>query len=140
MAGFQEIAIIGNVGYSPELKYSQSGVAICTFSVAVNETWTDKATGEKQENTTWYRITAWRGLAETVNAHVTKGMQVFIKGKPSVHAYMSKGENPEPRASLEITAFTIQFLSRGAESDDDMDQRTPYEHEESAGPDWGYDD
>jgi len=105
----QRIEIIGNVGRDPELKYLQGGQAVCDFSVAVNETWTVKDTNEKKERTTWFRVTCWRGLAETINTHVHKGMLVFVAGTASVSSWMKDGE---PQASLEVNAQTVKFLSR----------------------------
>jgi single-strand DNA-binding protein len=113
MAGYQYIIIIGNVGRDPELRYTQNGVAVCGFSVAVNRTWTDRETNERREETTWFRVSAWRGLAETVNEYVHKGMQVMVAGRVAADAYMS--QDGEPRASLELTALDIQFLGQRGE-------------------------
>jgi len=114
MAGYQYTIIIGNVGRDPEMKYTQAGVAVCDFSVAVSKSWTDKTTNEKREKTTWFRVTAWRGLAETVNTYVHKGMQIMVTGEVNVSAYT--GNDGEAKASLELTANDIQFLSRKGEN------------------------
>ena len=112
MAGFQQTIIIGNVGRDPELRYTGSGVAVCDFSVAVTERWKDRQTNEQKERTNWYRVTCWRGLAETANNYVHKGMQIMVSGNVEASAYM--GQDGEPRASLDLTARDIQFLgSRG---------------------------
>ena len=117
MAGYQYTVIIGNVGREPELRYTQSGVAVCDFSVAVNRTWTDRNTNERQEETTWFRVSAWRGLAETVNQYVYKGMQIMVAGRVDASAFI--GQDGEARASLELTATDIQFLGRRGEAVDD---------------------
>lgn len=112
MAGYQYTIIIGNVGRDPELRYTQSGVAVCDFSVAVSRTWNDRTTNERREQTTWFRVTAWRGLAETVNQYVHKGMQIMAAG--TVEASAFTGQDGQPRASLDLTAQDIKFLgSRG---------------------------
>lgn len=112
MAGFQQTIIIGNVGRDPELRQTQSGVSVCSFTVAVNETWNDRQTGEKREKTNWYRVSCWRGLADTANKYVRKGMQIMITGNVEAQAFM--GNDGQPRASLELTARDMQFLgSRG---------------------------
>jgi single-strand DNA-binding protein len=108
MTGYSYTVIIGNVGRDPELRYTQSGVAVCDFSVAVTRKWAAKDGGEQREETTWFRVSAWRGLAETVNEYVHKGMQVMVAGRVSADAYI--GKDGEAKASLDITAQDIQFL------------------------------
>ena len=110
MAGYQQTMIIGNVGRDVELRYTQSGVAVASFSVAVTERWTQD--GEKREKTNWYKVSAWRQLAEICNQYVNKGMQVMVVGNVEARGYTNNAG--EPAASLELTARDIQFLgSRG---------------------------
>jgi single-strand DNA-binding protein len=116
MAGYQYTIIVGNVGRDPEMRYTQSGVAVTDFSVAVSRTWTDRTTNEPREKTTWFRVTAWRGLAETVNQYVRKGMQIMVTGEIDASAYI--GQDGEARASLDLTARDIQFLGRRGEAAD----------------------
>lgn len=109
MAGaFEQTIVVGNVGRDAEIRYTQSGTAVADFSVAVSTSWTDTGTGEKREKTSWYRVTAWRGLAEVVGKYVKKGMSVMVVGTAEASAYM--GNDGEPKASLDITARDIQFL------------------------------
>ncbi len=110
MAAYQQTLIIGNVGRDPEMRYLQSGVAVVSFSVAVTEKWTDRNNNERKEKTTWYRVSAWRGLAETVNTYVKKGMQIMVVGSVEARGYLDS--SGQPAASLELTARDIQFLSR----------------------------
>jgi len=114
MAGYQYTVIVGNVGRDPELRYTQSGVAVCGFSVAVSRKWTQD--GEQREETEWFRVSAWRGLAETCNQYVHKGMQIMVAGRIAASAYM--GQDGEPRASLELTAQNVQFLGRRGYDDE----------------------
>ncbi|WP_119071564.1 single-stranded DNA-binding protein [Aggregatilinea lenta] len=120
MAGFQQTMIIGNVGRSPEMRFTQAGVAVCDFSVAVSRRWTDRATNEKREQTTWFRVTCWRNLAETCNQYVTKGMQVMVKGNIEASAYAR--QDGQPAASLELTAEEVQFLGARPENDARQEQ------------------
>ena len=117
MAGYQYTIIIGNVGRDPEMRYTQSGVAVADFSVAVSRRWTDRTSNEQREKTTWFRVSAWRGLAETVNQYVHKGMQVMVTGEVDASAYT--GQDGSARATLEITARDIQFLGRRGEGTDE---------------------
>jgi len=114
MAGYQYTIIVGNVGRDPELRYTQSGVAVCDFSVAVTRRWNDRNTNEKREETAWFRVTTWRGLAETCNQYVHKGMPIMVAGRVSASAYI--GKDGEARASLELTAVDVQFLGRRGEA------------------------
>ena len=110
MAGYQYTIIIGNVGREPELRYTQSGVAVCDFSVAVSRRWNDRTSNEQREETTWFRVSAWRGLAETANQYVHKGMQIMVAGRIGASAFI--GQDGEARATLELTARDIQFLGQ----------------------------
>lgn len=110
---YQQVIIVGNVGRSPELKYTPSGVAVCDFSLAVSERWTD-ANGAKQERTTWWKVTCWRGLAETVANYVKKGRQVLVYAR-RVEADAYTGRDGEARASLVVTADDVRFLSGGSD-------------------------
>jgi len=113
MAGYQYTIIIGNVGRDPELRYTQSGVAVCDFSVAVTRRWTDRNSNEPREKTTWFRVSAWRSLAETCNQFVRKGMQIMVTGEVDASAYI--GQDGEARATLELTAQNVQFLGTRAD-------------------------
>ena len=111
MAGaFEQTIIVGNVGRDPELRYTQSGRAVCDFSVAVTTRWRDSQTNEQKEKTSWYRCTTWAGLAEVCNKYVKKGMSVLVTGTVEANAYM--GQDGQPRASLDLTARDVQFLTR----------------------------
>jgi len=115
MAGYQQTIIIGNVGRDPELRFTQSGVAVCDFSVAVTRKWTQNE--QPREETTWYRISAWRSLAELCNQYVHKGMQIMVAGRVNASAYI--GKDGEAHASLELVATDVQFLGRRGENDGD---------------------
>ena len=101
---YQQITIIGNVGGDPEMRYTADGVGVCSFSVAVN-----KRRGQ-EDKTTWFRISAWRQLAEVCSQYVHKGMQIMIVGEVDARAYIAS--DGQARASLDLTAREVKFLSR----------------------------
>lgn len=106
MAGYQQMIIIGNLGRDPELKYLESGVAVCNFSVAVTST---SGSGEqRQEKTTWFRVAAWRELGERCAQYLAKGRQVMVIGTIDARAYTDN--SGQPTASLELTARDVRFL------------------------------
>ena len=126
---FQRVTLIGNVGQDPQMRYTPDGTPVTNISVATKTTvskdkspncptgWKESYNGRNWELTTWWRVTCWRGLAETVNQYVNKGMQVFVEGEVSGEA-VDGSQNPRvwtgndgtPRASFEITARTVKFL------------------------------
>ena len=107
MTWHQTVAV-GNLGGDPELKYMQSGDAVCNFSVAVSEKWNDKRSGEQRESTTWYRVAVWGAQAEACNKYLRKGSKVLVTGTVSARAYTGKGGDAE--ASLDMRAFNVRFL------------------------------
>ena len=105
---WHQTIIVGNLGRDPELRYLPSGVAVCDFSVAVSETWTDRQSNERREKTTWYRVNAWGPLGETCSRYLAKGRQVMVVGTVEVRAYTNNAG--EAAASLELRARDVQFL------------------------------
>lgn len=110
---WHQTVVVGNLGSDPELRYLQSGQAVCNFNVAVSERWRDRQSGEQRERTTWYRVSVWGGQAETCNTYLSRGRQVMVVGNVSADAYMNN--NGEPAASLNLTAREVRFL--GSRSD-----------------------
>lgn len=108
---YQQTIIVGNLGKDPVLRFTKEGKAVCDFSVAVNEKW------DGGESTVWFRVTCWDRLAETCNEYLSKGRQVMVIGKISTSAYLPK-DGGDPRASLDLTARDVRFLSGGQERDD----------------------
>lgn len=112
MANLNQCQFIGNVGKAPEVRYSPSGDAICNFSVAVNESWKDKNTGEKKETTEWVRIVAYRKLAEICGEYLKAGSPVWVQGKLKTRKWQDK-ETGADRYATEIIADQMQMLSGG---------------------------
>lgn len=98
-----QTTIIGNVCHSPELRTTQSGKDVCSFDVAVNR----RRNGESQ--TQYFRVSAWNKLAQICQQYATKGKKLMVQGEISARAYM--GKDGEPRASLELTATDVEFVS-----------------------------
>ncbi|NCC68220.1 MAG: single-stranded DNA-binding protein [Clostridia bacterium] len=94
---------IGRVGKAPELRTTQGGSTVCTFSLATSE----KYNGE--EKTTWFRISAFGKLGEVCQKYLDKGRRVCVVGKVSASAY--EGKDGKERASLEVLAESVEFLS-----------------------------
>lgn len=113
---YQQITIVGNCGRDPEMRYTSQGVGVCSFSVAANTGF-----GENKK-TVWFRVSAWRNLAEVCSQYVSKGMLVMVTGEVEVNAYMSN--DGQPRASMDINARDVKFLSRRDDGDgQEFDER-----------------
>jgi single-strand DNA-binding protein len=78
--GLNKAILIGNLGRDPEMRYTQSGVAVANFNIATSETWTNKE-GEKETRTEWHRIVAFGKLGEICGEYLAKGRQVYIEGR-----------------------------------------------------------
>jgi len=116
---YQQLTLVGNLGNDPEMRYTPSGVPVATFSLAVSRSWVS-ADGQKQEKTTWFRVTAWRKLAETVSQYLTKGKQVLVIGEiEEARTYTDRDGNN--RASLEVTAQTVRFIGQRGDNGNHAD-------------------
>lgn len=91
MASLNKVMLIGNLGKDPELKYTPSGQAVVTFSLATTRKWKDKD-GNEKEDTQWHNIKAWGRLAEIINQYAKKGRQVFVEGRLEHRQYEQDGQ------------------------------------------------
>lgn len=100
-----KLIIIGNLCKSPELRTTSAGVNVCDFTVAVNR----RKTGDKQPETDFFRVSAWRQMGENCAKFLEKGRKVCVVGAVSVRTYQTN--SGETRASLEVVADDVEFLS-----------------------------
>jgi single-strand DNA-binding protein len=110
---YQKLVIVGNLGGDPELRYTPNGAMYTRFSVAVNRSWND-AEGEKQTETTWYRVAAWGKLAEACHQYLAKGRTVLVEAE-RIYASPYLTRDNQPAATLEVTARSVRFLSGGSQ-------------------------
>jgi len=113
MNGINKCIIIGTLGKDPETRFIPSGGAVTNFSVATNETWKDKQTGEKQEKCEWHNISIFGKLAEIAGEYLKKGSQVYLEGKITTEKWKDKEGND--RYTTKIIANQMQML--GGNSD-----------------------
>ena len=117
---YHKVIIVGNLGRDPEMRYTPDGTPVTNFSVATNRKWTN-ADGSQGEETVWFRVTAWKRLAETCNQYLQKGRLVLIEGqiKPDQATGGPRiwtGNDGTARASYELTAFLVKFLGGRGEA------------------------
>ena len=137
---YQKIIVVGNLGNDPEMRYMPDGTAVTNFSLASNRRWTDGATGQPRDETTWFRVSVWRKQAEVANQYLSKGRRVLVEGRLRPDP-ASGGPRTFTRqdgtvgASFEITAESIQFLGGRDDGgsfsgDDDGYQGAPAQEED----------
>lgn len=103
-----KVMLIGNLGKDPELRYTTSGVAVATFSIATSESWKD-ADGNMQEKTEWHNIVAWRKLAEICGEWLKKGKKIYIEGRLQTRSYDDKNTGAK-KYITEIVADNMIML------------------------------
>ena len=113
---WHQTVVVGNLGGDPELRYMQSGDAVCNFSVAATDSWRDRQSGERRERTTWYRVAVWGPQAESCNTYLSKGRRVLVTGNVSARGYINN--NGEAAASLDLRARDVRFLGGRDEGGD----------------------
>ncbi len=118
---YQTIIIVGNVGRDPEMRYTPSGQAVTSFSVATNRQYTNN-NGETVKETIWFRVSAWGKTGETCNQYLKKGSKVLVEGRLTADPATGgpriwQAQDGASRASFEVSAQTVRFLSSRAETD-----------------------
>lgn len=108
MAGINKVIIIGNLGKDPEMRYTPSGTAIASFSIATSETWKDKNTGEKKEQTEWHNMTAFGRTAEVIGQYVKKGSKLYCEGKLKTDCW--EDETGTKKYKTGIIVNKVEFL------------------------------
>jgi single-strand DNA-binding protein len=106
--GINKVIIVGNLGQDPETRYMPSGAAVTNFTVATNESWKDKQTGEQKDRTEWHRVAMFNRLAEIAAEYLRKGSQVYIEGKLRTRKW--QGQDGNDRYTTEIIADEMQML------------------------------
>jgi single-strand DNA-binding protein len=107
-----KVMLIGRLGQDPELKYTQSGVALVNFSLATGSKWKDQE-GNWQERTEWHNLKAWRGLAETCSNYLKKGSKIYVEGRLETSNW--EDENKKKHYKTEIVLDELIMLdSKGS--------------------------
>lgn len=112
MPNFNKVIIAGHLTRDPEVKYLNSGSAICNFSVAVSEKWKDKTSGEMKESVAFIDCDAWGKTAEIIGQHFQKGKAILVEGRLKQENWDDK-ETGKKRSKLKVTVDSFQFLGGG---------------------------
>lgn len=111
--GVNKVILIGNLGRDPEVRFTPSGQAVANFTIATNDSWTDKQ-GQKQERTEWHRIVVWGKLAELCGEYLSKGRQCFVEGRLQTREWTDK--EGKKNYTTEVVAQNVQFLGGRGDS------------------------
>lgn len=126
---YHNITIVGNLGRDPEMRYLDSGTAVCSMNVATNKTYTDK-NGQQVKKTCWFRVSVFGKSAENCNNFLKKGSLVLVEGE------MNAGEDGNPKvftrndgssgASYEVMAKNVRFLDSKSAESTEPDEEIPF--------------
>lgn len=131
MASLNKVMLIGNLGKDPEVRYTASGQAVASFSLATSEKFKGKS-GEWEERTEWHNITLWGKLAEIAGEYLSKGKTVYIEGRLQTRKWQDKSGND--RYTTDIVGDKMQMLSPKGE------RRNEPSSEPSSEPGGGYEE
>ena len=129
--GVNKAIIVGTLGNDPDVKYMASGAPIVNVSVATNESWKDKQTGEQQERTEWHRIVMFGKLGEIAAQYLKKGSQAYFEGKIKTDKYQKDGVDTY---STTIVANDMQMLGGKSEGGSTQSSNQPAPHTSQASP------
>ncbi len=113
--GINKAVIVGTLGRDPEIRYSEKGNAVVNLSVATNEVWKDRNTGEAQERTEWHRVVIFGKLGEVASRYLKKGEQAYFEGRLRTSKWQDQAGND--RYTTQIVASEMQMLGRRGGAD-----------------------
>ena len=113
--GINKAVIVGKLGKDPEIRYASNGNAITSLSVATNEIWKNRETGEAEHRTEWHRIVMFGRLAEIAQQYLKKGSQAYFEGRIKTNKWQD--QSGADRYTTEIVASEMQMLDRRADTE-----------------------
>jgi|TARA_B100001250_G_scaffold396234_1_gene401998 single-strand DNA-binding protein len=130
-----KVMLIGRLGQDPEVRSTQDGRSLCTFSIATSESWNDKSTGEKKEKTEWHRVVVFNeGLVNIIQQYVKKGSNVFIEGQLQTRKWEDKDGIEKYTTEVVLQGFNSTFKmldSKNSGSTENFSQDSGIEKVES---------
>lgn len=136
MSNYNKVILIGNLTRDPELRFAQSGKAICAFGLAINRKWTSE-TGEKKEEATFVDVTAFGKTGETIAQYVKKGSGLMVEGRLRLEQWDDK-QSGQKRQKLSVLCEAFQFVGgKGEASQTERGQSGARQTQAVAQPDDG---
>ena len=126
MAGsINKVLLLGNLGSDPEIRVSQEGSKMATFSIATNETWKDKNTNEQQKRTEWHRIVIFSpGLAEIAEKYLKKGSLIYVEGQLRNRKYTDQSGMEKNISEVVLKGFNSNLTMVGNRNSSEIDEMT----------------
>jgi single-strand DNA-binding protein len=121
VASVNKVIVVGNLGRDPETRYMPDGAALTNVSLATSFQWTDKASGEKKEETEWHRVVFRGKLAEIAGEYLKKGSQVYVEGRLRTRKWQDK--EGQEKYTTEIMATEMKMLGSRAGSGEPRAER-----------------
>jgi single-strand DNA-binding protein len=134
MASVNKVILIGNCGRDPEVRYSQSGAAICNVTLATSRSWKDKTTGERVEETEWHRVVFYDRLAEIAGEYVKKGKQIYVEGRLKTRKWTDKDGVEKYTTEVIANEMTLLGSREGMGGGGDADDSRPARSAPAARP------
>lgn len=134
MGSVNKVILVGNLGADIELRYTPGGAAVGNVRIATTETWTDRNSGERREQTDWHRVVIWGKQAETLNEYLKKGRQIYVEGRLQTRQWEDRDGNK--RYTTEVRSDRVVLL--GGRRDDAGGGRRDYPDQapsQAPGPD-----
>jgi single-strand DNA-binding protein len=110
------VQLIGNLTRDPELRYTPSGTAVCSFSIATNRSWTNDA-GEKKDEVEFHRIVSWNKLAELCSQFLVKGRKVFVEGRLQTRSWAAQDGTQKQTTEIVISDMILLDSKRSGEQE-----------------------
>lgn len=119
MSSVNKVILVGRLGKDPETRYSQDGSAVTNASLATSDSWKDKATGEKKENTEWHRLVFFNKLADIAGEYLKKGSMIYAEGKLKTRKWTDK--NGQEKYTTEVLVDVMKML--GGKNEEKQEQK-----------------
>ena len=113
MSGVNKVILVGRLGKDPEVRHLENGATVANFSMATSETYKDRQTGERREQTEWHNVVLWRGLADVAEKYVKKGDMIYVEGKLRTRSWEKDGVT---RYTTEVVGDNMTMLGSKGDS------------------------
>lgn len=132
MASVNKVILVGHLGKDPETRYMPNGDAITNATLATSESWKDKQTGEKKEQTEWHRLVFYRKLAEIAGQYLRKGSLIYIEGSLKTRKWQDK--DGQDRYTTEITVNEMTMLGGRGDTGGGQSSGEPQQRQQQQRP------
>lgn len=118
MGSVNKVILVGNLGKDPEIRHTKDGRPIANLTIATSETWKDKNTGERKENTQWHNVVIFsEGLCKIAELYLRKGSSVYIEGQLQTRKWQDKEGNDKYTTEIVLQGFNATLTMLGGKSD-----------------------